>query len=142
MSSSRKSISTSSSAAANNTSLLNSSKLNIGSSSSKNNNRPKVFFDVTIGGKPAGRIVMELFTDIVPKTCENFRCLCTGEIGMSKNFPKKKFHFKGVPFHRIIPNFMIQGGDIINGDGTGSDSIYGRQFADENFKVKHNKVCF
>ncbi|KAG2387516.1 hypothetical protein C9374_001110 [Naegleria lovaniensis] len=132
--SSRKSLSSA------NTSVLNSSKLNIGSSSSKNSNRPKVFFEITIGGKPAGRIVMELFNDIVPKTCENFRCLCTGELGMSKNFPNKKFHFKGVSFHRIIPNFMIQGGDIINGNGTGSDSMYGRQFADENFKVKHNKT--
>ena len=101
--------------------------------------RTKVFFDVAANGKELGRIVMELFDDITPKTAENFRCLCTGELGMSKNFPKKKFHFKGTPFHRIIPNFMVQGGDIINGDGTGSDSIYGRKFADENFTVKHGK---
>ena len=120
-------------------SSLNNSKLINTQAPTK---RTKVFFDVTIAGKDAGRIVMELFDDIVPKTAENFRCLCTGEQGMSKNYPNKKFHFKGSIFHRIIPNFMLQGGDIINGDGTGSDSLYGRKFADENFKLKHNKVCY
>ena len=77
----------------------------------------------------AGRIVLELFSDITPKTCENFRVLCTGERG-------PKLCFKGCQFHRIIPEFMIQGGDITNHDGTGGLSIYGDEFADENFNVK------
>uniref|UniRef100_A0A1I7U1U5 Peptidyl-prolyl cis-trans isomerase n=1 Tax=Caenorhabditis tropicalis TaxID=1561998 RepID=A0A1I7U1U5_9PELO len=101
-------------------------------------NRPIVFFDITIRGKPAGRIVMELYSDIVPKTAENFRALCTGEKGVNKN--RKKIHFKGSKFHRIIPNFMIQGGDFTKGDGSGGESIYGELFADENFKEKHTEA--
>jgi len=96
---------------------------------------PKVFFDVTIGGSPAGRIVFELFADTVPKTAENFRALCTGEKGRGKS--GKPLHFKSSSFHRIIPNFMIQGGDFTRGNGTGGESIYGEKFADENFKLKH-----
>ncbi|RKH44269.1 peptidylprolyl isomerase [Corallococcus sp. AB049A] len=95
----------------------------------------KVFFDMSIGGQPAGRIVMELFSDDVPKTAENFRALCTGEKGMGKS--GKPLHFKGTPFHRVIPQFMCQGGDITLGNGYGGESIYGEKFADENFKHKH-----
>jgi peptidylprolyl isomerase len=97
--------------------------------------RQRVFFDITIGGKPAGRITMELYNDVTPKTCENFRCLCTGEKGMGKS--GKPLHFKSSSFHRVIPNFMCQGGDFTRGNGTGGESIYGEKFPDENFKMTH-----
>jgi len=95
----------------------------------------RVFFDISIDNKPAGRVVFELHNDVVPKTAENFRALCTGEKGVGKS--GKPLHYKGNNFHRIIPSFMLQGGDITRGDGTGGESIYGVKFVDENFKLKH-----
>lgn len=96
---------------------------------------PKVFFDILIGKAKAGRIVMELFADVTPKTAENFRCLCTGEKGIGRS--GRPLYYKGSIFHRIIPNFMCQGGDFTRGNGTGGESIYGLKFEDENFKKKH-----
>jgi len=98
---------------------------------------PKVFLDVTIDGSSPQRITFELFADVVPKTADNFRLLCTGERGLGKS--GKPLHYKGSSFHRIIPNFMIQGGDFTAGNGTGGESIYGAKFADEwtNGMVAH-----
>merc|ERR1712196_26067 len=96
---------------------------------------PIVFFDVTIGGQQAGRITMELYADKTPKTAENFRALCTGEKGVGKS--GKPLHYKGSTFHRVITEFMAQGGDFTAGNGTGGESIYGEKFKDENFNVQH-----
>uniref|UniRef100_A0A0E0M5K7 Peptidyl-prolyl cis-trans isomerase n=1 Tax=Oryza punctata TaxID=4537 RepID=A0A0E0M5K7_ORYPU len=103
------------------------------------NSKPRVFLDIVIGGERAGRVVIELFADKVPDTAENFRRLCTGErIGRSG---KNKLHYKGSTFHRVVPGFMCQGGDITAGNGTGGESALdgaGRHFADEGFAVKHD----
>ncbi|KAL8899910.1 MAG: hypothetical protein Q9207_005954 [Kuettlingeria erythrocarpa] len=99
-------------------------------------NNPMVFFDLTLGGEPLGRVKMELFADTVPRTAENFRQFCTGESRDSRGHPQG---YKGSKFHRVIKDFMIQGGDFLHGDGTGSASIYGvKAFGDENFKLKHD----
>mmetsp|Transcript_53203 Transcript_53203/g.99793 ORF Transcript_53203/g.99793 Transcript_53203/m.99793 type:complete len:430 (-) Transcript_53203:55-1344(-) len=104
--------------------------------------RPKVFLEVELHKRQLGRIVLELFGDVVPKTVENFRCLCTGERGVSA-VSGKKLSFKGSRFHKIIPGKIIQGGDITKGDGSGGDSIYNQDgdgtFECENFKLKHDR---
>merc|ERR1711935_814330 len=97
----------------------------------------KVYFDIEIAGKEAGRIVFGLFGDEVPKTAGNFAALCTGEKGVGQS--GKKLTYEGSSFHRIIDGFMAQGGDFTAGNGTGGESIYGNKFADENFNIKHTK---
>ena len=99
--------------------------------------RPISFFDITIGDKPVGRIIFSLYSDLVPKTAENFRALCTGEKGVGK--AGKPLRYKGSGFHRVIKGFMCQGGDFTAGNGTGGESIYGEKFEDEAFPVKHTK---
>ena len=103
-----------------------------------NSSRPRVFLDLTVGSIPLGRIVFELFTEVAPKTAENFRALCTGEAGIGKT-TEKPLHYKGCLFHRVVKNFMIQGGDFVNFNGTGGESIYGGTFEDEEFVLNHDR---
>ena len=97
----------------------------------------RVFLDISIGGREAGRLTFGLFGGVVPVTAENFRCLCTGEKGLGVS--GKPLHYRGSIFHRVIPGFMAQGGDFTDFRGTGGESIYGRKFEDENFDVAHTK---
>ena len=93
--------------------------------------RARAWLDVAIGGRPARRITFELYSDVLPRTCENFRALCAGDRGA-------RLTYAGSTFHRVIRNFMIQGGDFTRGDGTGGESVYGEKFADEGFPHKHD----
>ena len=93
--------------------------------------RARAWLDVAIGGRPAQRITFELYSDVLPRTCENFRALCAGDRGA-------RLTYAGSTFHRVIRNFMIQGGDFTRGDGTGGESVYGEKFADEGFPHKHD----
>jgi len=106
------------------------------SSQLRHPSNPVVFFDMAVGPTQIGRIMMELYADVTPKTAENFRQFCTGEY-KKDGVP---LGFKGSQFHRVIKDFMVQGGDFVNGDGTGCMSIYaGSTFADENFTLKHEE---
>ena len=99
--------------------------------------RRVVFMDVEIHGRAAGRLVFELYAHVAPRTCANFEALC---VGRDAGDNAEGLHFAGCPFHRIVPGFMVQGGDITRGDGTGGRSIYGARFRDETFALRHDKV--
>ena len=99
---------------------------------------PIVFFDISVDGNYLGRVEMTLRADIVPKTAENFRSLCTSERGISQ-YSGKYLSYKNTPFHRVIPRFMCQGGDFTHGNGIGGESIYGQKFQDENFILRHDR---
>lgn len=105
----------------------------------ENKKNPRCFLDISIDGKPEGKIIVELFAHACPKTAENFRSLCVGDKGIGKT-TGKPLHFKGCPFHKIIKKYMIEGGDFSNQDGTGGESIYGEKFEDENFNFSHNET--
>ncbi|KAH9423541.1 hypothetical protein DERP_003822 [Dermatophagoides pteronyssinus] len=100
--------------------------------------RPRCFFDISIDGENAGRIIFELFNETCPKTCENFKALCTGESGIGR-LTGKPLHYKNVNFHRIINGFMIQSGDFSQNNGKGGESIFGGTFNDESFEHKHDR---
>lgn len=100
----------------------------------QNPSNPVVFLQIHIDGKDAGRIIIELFADVVPQTAENFRSLCTGEGGIGRG--GRLLHYRGNPVHRVIPSFLMQAGDITRGNGTGGESIYGGRFKDECFDGK------
>jgi peptidyl-prolyl isomerase G (cyclophilin G) len=112
------------------------------SSSTDNQNlkqvRRKCFFDIEIAGRPNGRIIFELFNELCPKTCENFRSLCTGEKGLGAT-TNRRLYYKNSPIHRVVKGFIIQGGDFSDGNGTGGESIYGGCFADEYLEGKHDR---
>ncbi|XP_063159364.1 NK-tumor recognition protein isoform X2 [Candoia aspera] len=101
--------------------------------------RPQCFFDIEINREPVGRIIFQLFSDVCPRTCKNFLCLCTGEKGIGKTTGKKLW-YKGSTFHRVVKSFIIQGGDFSEGNGKGGESIYGGYFKDENFILKHDRA--
>ncbi|XP_074037539.1 cyclophilin 40 isoform X2 [Leptinotarsa decemlineata] len=98
---------------------------------------PLVYLDLNYGGAKAGRVLIELFRDKVPKAAENFRALCTGEKGLGKR--GKPLHYKGTKFNKVISMCMVQGGDVVNNDGSGGESIYGDIFEDEDFSIKHEE---
>jgi cyclophilin family peptidyl-prolyl cis-trans isomerase len=100
--------------------------------------RTKCFFDIEINSHPVGRIIFELYNELCPRTCENFRSLCTGEKGVGAS-TSRKLYYKGSPVHRVIKNFIIQGGDFSEGNGTGGESIYGGCFSDEYLSGRHDK---
>lgn len=97
---------------------------------------PIVFLDIAVGARPVGRIEIALSSNVAPRTCENFRALCTGERASART--REPLHFKESSFHRVIPGFMAQGGDFTRHNGTGGESIYGEKFKDENFELKHD----
>jgi len=97
---------------------------------------PVVFFDIAVGGHPIGRLKLELYKHVVPKTCENFRQLCVGEFKLNR----MPIGYKNSIIHRVMKDFMIQGGDFVKGDGNGSLSIFGERFPDENFELKHTQA--
>lgn len=112
-------------------------KVDIGKEVELDPNNPQVFFDITIADEPAGRITMQVYQDVCPKTAANFIALCEGnQVSKSSG---KNLAYKGSSFHRVIPNFMLQGGDFTKGNGTGGESIYGEKFEDENFLLKHSE---
>jgi len=106
--------------------------------SEPNPSNPRVYLDLQIGENAIQRVTIELFKDVVPKTVENFRALCTGEKGQSAS--GKALSYQGSVFHRVIKGFMMQGGDFTAGDGTGGESIYGAKFEDENFRIRHKSA--